>query len=607
MKKVSLYLSLLLATLYASAQTNDKQQQQRFAGIDKMVEKVLSDWHAAGVAIAIVEKDKIIYAKGFGYRDYEKKLPVTPNTIFAIGSCSKAFTSGLLGILRQEGKLDFETPVRQYLPELVFNNDDMNAHVTLRDMMSHRTGLSRYDLSWYLFGAGSRDSLLYRIRYMVPNEQLRYKWQYNNFMFMAQGVVAEKLTGKSWEENIKTRIFDSLGMSNSTTSLAGFKAGDAAFGYSVIKDSVIKKRPYKDITAIGPAGSINSNVNDMAKWVIAWINGGKFNRKQVLPASYVSEAISSQMPMPASLPVKGLPDDIFGDAYGLGWMLSSYRGHYQVEHGGNIDGFSANTCFFPSDSIGIVVLTNQDGSPVPGLIRNLLSDRLLGAKYYAWSDTALKRRNDMRAKQKDVKKDTTEVTVKGAEVIRKDLKDYAGTYASNAFGKFEIVIKNDSLFALIESDNAYLKHDRFDIFQTYSVDKETAQIDTTEVGGTKVKFNTDLNGDITNAELELGVKDPVIFARTARPIPLTKETLQKYIGVYDFGGMEGTIHLKGEDQLMFDVPGQMDFTLVPVEKDKFALKEVRGFTVEFSVNDKGEVVGMTSVQPNGRYKANKKK
>ena len=604
MKKVSLYLSLMLASLCASAQSTDKQQQQRFAGIDKIVDKVLQDWHAAGVAIAVVEKDKIIYSKGFGYRDYEKKLPVTPNTVFAIGSCTKAFTSGLLGILRQEGKLDFETPVRQYLPELVFNNDDLNAHVTLRDMMSHRTGLSRYDLSWYFFSPSSRDSLLYRIRYMVPNEPLRYKWQYNNFMFMAQGVVAEKLTGKSWEENIKTRFFDSLGMNHSSTSLAGFKVEDAALGYDVVKDSILKKLPYKDLTAIAPAGSINSNVNDMAKWVIAWINGGKYNGKQVLPASYVSEAISAQMPMGGSLPEKGNPD-IYGSSYGLGWMLASYRGHYLVQHGGNIDGFSANTCFYPSDSIGIIILTNGNGTPVPGLLRNIISDRLFGKKYYAWSDTAMKGINDMKVKQKDIEKNAAVAKIKGADVIRKDLKDYTGNYASNAFGKFEVILQNDSLFALLPDSREYLKHVCYDVFQTYNVNKETG-IDSTE-GGTKLKFNTDINGDITSAEADLNVKDPVIFSRTAKPIPLAKETLQKYIGVYLFGGMEATVHLKGDNQLMLDVPGQTDYTLVPVEKDKFNLKDVKGFTIEFNINEKGEVTGLTSVQPNGRFKAEKKK
>lgn len=422
---------------------------------------------------------------------------------------------------------------------------------------------------------------------------------------MVQGVVAEKLTGKSWEENIKTRFFDSLGMHHSSTSLEGFKVEDAALGYNVVKDSVIKKSPYKNISVIGPAGSINSTVNDMARWVIAWINGGKFNGKQVLPAAYVTEASGTQMPIGGGRPGKEMPD-IYGASYGLGWMLSTYRGHYQVEHGGNIDGFSASTCFYPSDSIGIIILTNQSASPVPNLLRNIFSDRLLGVKYYAWNDTAMKKLNEMKSRDKDdKKKDTAAVAkIKGADVIR-SLRDYTGNYASNAFGKFEVIVQNDSLFALLPDSKEYLKHICYDVFQTYTVDKETG-IDSTE-GGTKVKFNTDINGDITSAEADLNVKDPVIFSRTAKPIPLGKETLQKYIGVYLFGGMEATVHLKGDDQLMLDVPGQTDYTLVPVEKDKFNLKDVKGFTIEFNINEKGEVTGLTSVQPNGRFKADKKK
>lgn len=604
MKQVSLYLCLLLAPfLQASAQSSEKQVQ-RLAGIEKSIDKILLDWHTAGVAVAVVEKDKVIYAKGFGYRDYEKKLPVTPNTVFAIGSCSKAFTSALLGLLREEGKLDFETPVRNYLPELVFYNDDMNAHISLRDMMSHRTGLSRYDVSWYLFGASSRDSLLYRIRYMEPNEPLRYKWQYNNFMFLAQGSVAEKLTGKSWEDNIKTRFFDSLGMSHSSTAIAGFNVEDAAFGYGVQKDSIIFKREYKNINVIGPAGSINSTVNDMSHWVTAWINGGKYNGKQVIPAAYVTEAQSAQMVIGSGRPDKQMPE-VHGGSYGLGWMISSYRGHYQVEHGGNIDGFSASTSFYPSDSIGIIVLTNQDGSPVPSLVRNLISDRMLGLKYYAWSDSLLKKVTTQRAADKKVQqKKEAAPAIKGGDVIRTNLADYSGTYSNNAFGNFEVIVQNDSLFLVLPNQKEYLKHVNYDIFQTYTVDKIKG-IDTAD-GGNKVKFNVDINGDITEAEIDLGVKAPVHFARKAKAIPMSKTSLEKYIGVYSFGPLDATVHLKGEDQLMMDVPGQTDYTLVPVDKDKFALKGLSGYAVEFSVNDKGEVVSLTSVQPNGRFKANKK-
>ena len=172
----------------------------RLKGLDTFALRILKEWNAPGVTIAVVEKNKVIYTGGFGYRDYEKKLPVTENTLFAIGSCTKAFTSSMLGMLAKEGKVDIDKPVRDYLPELVFKNDYTNKHATLRDMMCHRTGLPRHDYSWY-GSTATRNELLERIRYQEPTYELREKYQYNNFMFMAQGIVIEKITGKSWEEN----------------------------------------------------------------------------------------------------------------------------------------------------------------------------------------------------------------------------------------------------------------------------------------------------------------------------------------------------------------------------------------------------------------------
>ena len=160
-------------------------------------------------------------------------------------------------------------------------------------MMCHRTGLPRHDYSWYYFGISNKDSMIQRIQYMEPTAGLREKWQYNNFMFMLQGAVAEKLTGKTWEQNVKERIFEPLGMSNSVLNLKDWvNADDRAYGYDVIKDSIINKTDYFNISAMEPAGSINSNVNDMAKWVTAWINGGKYNGKEIIPVSYQKEAMN---------------------------------------------------------------------------------------------------------------------------------------------------------------------------------------------------------------------------------------------------------------------------------------------------------------------------
>src|SRR5262245_42748727 len=203
MKKSFFSIGIIFLFFYSSAQP---PTDPRLKGLDTFALRLLKEWNAPGVTIAVVEKNKVVYTGGFGYRDLEKKLPVTENTEFAIGSCTKAFTASIIGMLQSEGKLDIDKPVRNYLPELKFFNEYTNDHATLRDMMCHRTGLPRHDLSWYASWA-TREELLKRIQYMEPSAELREKWQYNNFMFMAQGVVIEKVTGKTWEENIKERIF----------------------------------------------------------------------------------------------------------------------------------------------------------------------------------------------------------------------------------------------------------------------------------------------------------------------------------------------------------------------------------------------------------------
>ncbi|HMR57803.1 MAG TPA: serine hydrolase, partial [Cyclobacteriaceae bacterium] len=416
----------------------------RLVGLDAELQKVLDTWKAPGFAVAVVEKNKIIYAKGFGFSDYEKKTPVTPNTLFAIGSCSKAFTSAVLGQLRNENKLTFEDKPSQYIPELKFFNNEMNNTIQIRDLMSHRTGLPRHDYSWYLFPSDSKDSLIQRVAYQEPFTGVREKWYYNNFMFLAQGVVAEKLTGKTWEENIRERFFKPLDMGRSNLSIPEMqKATDIAIGYGLEKDSKIKKMDYYHIAGMAPAGSINSSVNEMSNWVITWINGGKFKGKEIIPPAYVSEAISSQMIIGAALPDKTIPDVHFS-TYGYGWFMASYKGHYRVEHGGNIDGFSASTSFFPSDSVGIVVLVNQDGSGVPSVVRNIISDRMLKVKVTDWNKDLKARRDKAIHDQEAANKTKMSNKVKGTKPSH-SVTEFTGKYSHPAYGEFTITYDRDSL------------------------------------------------------------------------------------------------------------------------------------------------------------------
>ncbi len=603
--KNSAMKSLLIATLFLCITNCFAQKSKttdRFAGLDTAFARVIKDWKAAGFAVAVVEKNKVIYARGFGYKDIDAKLPVTANTQFAIGSCSKAFTASLIGLLAKDGKVGIDKPVRSYLPDLNFYNNDMNNGVTLRDMMCHRTGVSRYDYSWYYFPTRSKEELMHRMQYMEPSEPLRRKWQYNNFMFMLQGLVAEKLTGKSWEDNIKEKLFEPLGMTNSNASLKEWmEAKDLAVGYKLKHDSIITKSAYFDISGMAPAGSINSSVTDMAKWLTVWINSGKYQGKEILPGQYVSEAMSSQMVISGSLPAAERPD-MFLANYGFGWMLTSYRGHYRVEHGGNIDGFSASTSFFPSDSIGIVVLCNQNSSQVPSMIRNLISDRLLKLPYRDWQSQFYSADTASQRKEKEASKTTPPDRKRGTKPTH-ELKDYTGVYTAAGKENFELIYQHDSLLMLMPNAQMYLRHYNYDVFNIWDKD-DIADSDTANVTGLKITFQMDESGNISTASMPLeGPVKPIVFTKGVKALPVSKDSLQKYVGDYNLSGTVVSVYVKGENTLYVFVPGQPEYELVPSVKDKFTLKVLPAYKVEFSGNAKGEITELMFVQPNGSFKA----
>ncbi len=602
MKQILTLLFTTACILTATSQTKTKAPDyaKRLAGIEKELEKVLVDQKMAGYSVAVVYKDKVLYTKGFGYRDFENKKPVTPNTLFAIGSSSKAFTAAILGQLEKEGKLKLDDLATTHLPQLNFKYDYMNTGITIRDMMCHRTGLSRFDYSWYLFNTRNRDSLIQRVKYMEPNAKLRQKWQYNNFMFLAQGMIAEKITEKSWEDNIRERFFKPLNMTHSNTDIfATEKDADASLPYTVDEKFEIKKLDYYHINGMGPAGSINSCANDMANWVSTWIMGGKFNGTEIIPASYVREASSSQMVVSGGRP--GAHPDIQFKNYGLGWFLESYRGHYLVEHGGNIDGFSASVGFYPSDSIGIVVLTNQNGSAATSIVRNILSDKLFALEPIPWNADAKKEMDAAIELEKKKEKTPDTLQVKNTHPSH-PLKDYAGLYGNPAFSEFTVTYKNDTLFTVIAGQKAWLKHYHYDVFSVKSTDPADQGEDNDQF---LINFGTANSGKIESASIEMDEPGkPTVFSRQSIKVNLSEEDLNKYVGEYDLEGMTVKIYLKGTT-LMVLVPGQPDYETVSVGNDTFDLTIIKGYSVKFTMEN-GRSKAVTFVQPNGNFTAKRK-
>ncbi|WP_026947711.1 serine hydrolase [Algoriphagus marincola] len=597
-----LLLALLLFSFFTSPSLSQKKTDL-FKTLDTELEKARVALKTPGFAVAIVQKDQIVYAKGFGYKDVENQVPVTENTLFAIGSSSKAFTSAVLGVLRKEEKIDFDVRPGNYIPELRFAEPWMNEQIIVKDLMAHRTGLPRHDFSWFMFPSESKSELIKRIEFQEPFTGLRQQWYYNNWMFFLQGEIGARLTGKTWEQNVKELFFDKLGMTRSNFRIPEMeKDADKSFGYSVELDGKTSKMDYYNIAAMGPAGAINSSVSEMSNWLITWINGGKFKGEQIIPEDYVKEAMSAQMVVSAGNPSKEHPDVQFSN-YGYGWFLASYRGHYRVEHGGNIDGFSASASFFPTDSLGIMILTNQNGSPLPNVVRNMIADRMLNLEPADWLGETVKRLEEAKeaqAKAKAAADSTAKVSLTKPSHI---LMDYTGTYEHPGYGKMEIDLKNDTLFVQTGLLGGFLEHKDYDTFNMYLIYQGEPNKD----NAFPFQFVSNMTGDISGlkAPFELAL-DPIEFKRTPKENELSVDDLKKYEGAYLLMGVqEVKIYIK-EEKLYAFVPGQPEYELVNIGEHEFNLKVLEGFKVKFEEKD-GEITAVSFIQPNGTFRGERKK
>lgn len=574
---------------------------KQLKGLDKELEEVLNTWQAAGFSVAVVRKNDVLYSKGFGFRDLEKKSPVDANTAFAIGSTTKAFTASVLGVLRNENKISFNDKPSDYIPGFNFFNDEMNSQITIKDIMCHQTGLPRHDIAWYLFPSYSKDSLLSRVEFHEPTYGVREQWQYNNFMYLAQGVIAEKITEKSWEENVQSLFLNPLGMKNTSLDISGLQNGaNASKGYS-LTDEKIELMDYYDIAGMSPAGSINSSANDMAQWLKVWINNGKYNGEEIIPASFISEAISSQ-----SIVNGGLPgtekSDLHMSNYGYGWMTSSYKGHYRAEHGGNIDGFTATVAIYPSDSLGIVVLANQNGSSMPAVVRNIIADRMLGTERTDWSADLIKPYlESLEANEEDIESESTQ---KIGTKPSHDLEDYTGNYSNTGYGSMNISYENDTLFVQLPKEKYWLSHYHYDVFTPIELGEEP----TDETPFLLMNFATSDIGDIASVGMMLQAGlSPIVFKNTPAEINIEASSLEKFVGEYTLGGATVKVYTKGGDILYLFVPGQPEYELYATGENSFALKIIEGYNLEFNDGEDGNVKELVFIQPNGTFKAQRKK
>lgn len=486
-------LSLFLAIFIFSSGPAAIAQDAPLQGLDEYVNRSIRDWDVPGVAIAVIKDDKIIFAKGFGVRETGKPEPVDARTMFAIGSSSKAFTAASLAMLVDEGKIKWDDPATKYLPGFQLFDPYATREMTVRDLLTHRVGLERGDQIWYATPY-SREEVMRRIRFLPPSSSFRSKFGYQNIMYLAAGEIVPSVTGKSWDDFVRERIFVPLGMNETNTSISRLTGmADVAAPHQKIDDKVIAI-PYRLIDNIGPAGSINSNVTEMSQWVRLQLGKGTYEGKQLIKPDTVAEMQSPQTIIRLEGQMKTMYPEAHFLSYGMGWFLSDFRGRKMVEHGGAIDGMRALVAMIPEENIGAVILTNRGGTILPQPLAYRIFDALLGVKDQRdWSGDMLKSMKALEGQAAAAAAKLEANRVKGTSPSL-PLERYAGDYQSDMYGDVKISLENGKLMARFGPYfTGQLEHWHYDVFRVTWKDK-------TE-GKSFISFRLDQQGKVAEMNM----------------------------------------------------------------------------------------------------------
>lgn len=484
-----LLLLLCLAALVAPAAA----QPAPLRPLDRYVTRALADWEAPGLAIAVVQGGQLVYARGWGVRELGKPDPVDGNTLFAVGSTTKAFTAALLGILVDEGKVRWDDPVTRHLPGFQLYDPYVTRELTIRDLLTHRSGLPRGDRLWAASGF-SREEILRRERFLRPAWSFRAQYGYQNVMFLAAGELAGKVMGTTWDEAVTRRIFEPLGMARTRTSVVPLAGMDNVAAPHERLEGRITPVPWLNIDNVGPAGSIVSSVSEMAQWVRLQLGQGTVQGRKLLEPRTVRETHTIQMHIRPS----ETDDSLFAAeshlmGYGLGWSLRDYRGLKLVSHGGAIRGMRAQVAMLPERGLGVVVLTNVAESPLPTAMAYWVLDRMIGAPAKDWSALFLAQARQAQGRAEEERRKVVAARVPGTAPSLA-LDRYAGTYADSLYGPITVSVENGALVGRFGPHyTGDLAHWHFDTFEVAWRDPV--------FGRTAWNFLLDARGQVTGLEV----------------------------------------------------------------------------------------------------------
>jgi CubicO group peptidase (beta-lactamase class C family) len=465
---------------------------KRLEGFDVFINKIIDAWNAPGMAVAIVEHGEVLFQQGFGYRNMEKKLPVTSSTLFAIASCSKAFTTTGLSMLVDDGLLDWDAPVINYLPGFRMSDPYINQHITVRDLVTHRSGLPRHDSVW-LGTPFTRQELVDKIQYLDFSRGLREIYQYNNLLYVTAGRVIEAVSGTSWENFLNLRILRPLGMTATNFSVTEMQlADDYAHAYT-IAGSGLTIAPFRNVDALGPAGSINSNIADMTEWLTF-----NLNRGVVMLDTLISAQQINQLHSPWVVASRESTDEELSFVnYGLGWRISHYRGHRIVYHGGAIGAYRTHVMLIPDSNIGIISITNYNRAQVNTIVAYNALERMLNLEEVDWNTRLRGRLSETRPS-----------ACHDSPRLTHSLDKYSGTFTHPAYGEITIAHNRNRLTVTRYGATSNLDHCKFNMFR-----RERGYWGAFSAG-TEFTFQVNKEGDIDRVLIPLDSSvDDIVFLR----------------------------------------------------------------------------------------------
>ncbi len=428
---------------------------------DSVAARAMKEWNIPGMAVCVVHDGKVVLSKGYGYSDIEQQVPVTNKTLFGIGSLTKSFTVVGLGMLADEGQLDWDKPVRHYLPGFQMHERVPTERVTPRDLVTHQTGMPHHQISFTGVDGWpqtiDRQEMLQRLRFLKPSSDLRARYEYTNLMYMVAGMVAERISGKSWEQFTKERVFDPLGMKDSiAVPISDLQKHPSAAIPYLFRDGRVHSASRLQGDVLAPAGNVVSCADDMSRYLLFLINEGRHRKQRLLSRQQAEMMITRSVE---------LPDSGF---YGMGVNIARLSGGRKfIFHSGGVHGYTAFMGYIPSERSGFVILTNLNYNYylAPQAVGFHLVDRILNIN--ASVDRIKKFRVKQRAedeygrtywkKRLPVRKPNTKPSHTAA--------DYAGTYRNGGYGSFIVEVEEDQMRWSFHGWTGTLKHYHYDVFE----------------------------------------------------------------------------------------------------------------------------------------------